>query len=206
LKPFFNHSQNQRGGGNNTHNTMKKYGLLLSTAILAVFMILQSCSKAADGTIGPQGPAGSAGPQGAAGPAGPAGQNGATGPAGQNGNANVIQITYGSRTHTGSALEYTLPNVTKASLDNSAYFVYVTNADGNRYSLPGWFTGGANAYRTYTYTAASIFISRVSGSGSDVFTTTKIVIIPASDLRNGRKAAIDYSDYEAVKAYYNLPD
>jgi|GEM_PF-4327209 len=36
--------------------------------------------------------------------------------------------------------------------------------------------------------------------------TTKIVIVPANDLRNGRKAAVDYTNYNEVKAYYNLPD
>jgi hypothetical protein len=30
------------------------------------------------------------------------------------------------------------------------------------------------------------------------------VIIPANDIRSGRKAAVDFSDYNAVKAYYNL--
>ena len=180
---------------------MKKYSLLFSTALVALFTGLQSCSKAADGAIGPAGATGPAGPAGAAGPGGP------QGPVGQNGNANVIQVTYGSRTHLGTTLEYVLPNVTKSVLDNSAYFVYVTNTEGFRYSLPGWFTGGSNSYRAFTSnSAANIFITRVSGSGSDVFATTKIVIIPANDLRNGRKAAIDYTNYEEVKAYYHLPD
>lgn len=183
---------------------MKKYSLLLSTAILAVFMILQSCTKPANGEVGPQG---LTGPQGAAGPAGPAGSQG---PAGQNGNANVIQITYGPKTHSGSEINYSLTGVTQSTLTNSAYFTYVNPGNGLWYSLPGTTSGGTREYRTYVSAAATstplLYISRSTGTGTETFTATRIVIIPASDLRNGRKAAIDYSDYEAVKAYYNLPD
>jgi hypothetical protein len=86
---------------------------------------------------------------------------------------------------------------------------YVSNTSGNTYALPGWFTGGANSYRAYTAvstTTQSIFVGRVAGSGSDVFDKTRILVIPASDLRTGRKAAVDYTDYNAVKAYYGLKD
>ncbi len=188
---------------------MKKYGLLLSTAILAVFMILQSCTKPANGEVGPQGPAGSAGPQGAAGPAGPAGQNGATGPAGQNGNANVIQVTFGSRTHTGSELSYTLPSsISSATLNNSLFYTYVLSA-GSWYALPGSSYLGEKEYRVFAYsTNARIYISRVTGTGSEVFSSTRFIIIPSSTQINGRVGLpdIDFSDYNAVKRYYNLPD
>jgi hypothetical protein len=162
----------------------------------------------ATGTAGATGATGATGTTGAKGDKGDKGDTGATGATGATGNANVIQVTYGSKTHTGSDLEYIIPaSITKATLDNSAYFVYVSNSGGNTYDLPGWFTGGVNSYRTYNYTPTnSVYVGRISGSGSDVFTKTRIVIIPANDLRNGRRAAVDYTDYEAVKKYYNLPD
>lgn len=93
------------------------------------------------GEVGPKGHKGDPGAQGVAGPAGPQGSAGPQGPAGQNGNANVIQITYGSRTHTGSEMFYLLTGVTPTVVNSSAYFTYV-NAGGNWYSLPGVTIGG----------------------------------------------------------------
>jgi hypothetical protein len=175
-------------------------------AVMSALIFMDACK----GPAGDVGPAGVAGPAGATGATGATGTVGATGAVGATGNANVIQVSYTSRTHTGSDLQYSLPtNITKAIFDNSAYFVYVSNTAGNTYALPGWFTGGANSYRTYTAnstTTQSISIGRVAGTGSDVFNTTRIVVVPANDLRTGRKAAVDYTDYNAVKAYYNLPD
>jgi hypothetical protein len=214
--------------------TTRIFGMLL----MAMAIIFMDACKAEKGDVGPIGPIGPTGAIGATGAVGATGQNGATGTTGATGatgttgatgakgdkgdkgdtgatgatgatgNANVIQVTYGSKTHTGSDLEYIIPaSITKATLDNSAYFVYVSNSGGNTYDLPGWFTGGVNSYRTYNYTPSnSVYVGRISGSGSDIFTKTRIVIIPANDLRNGRKAAVDYSDYNAVKAFYNLPD
>ncbi len=172
-------------------------------AVMSAVIFMDAC-KAEKGEVGPAGPAGIAGI------AGPTGATGVAGPTGATGNANVIQISYTSRTHTGSSLTYNLPaTITKAIFDNSAYLVFVTNTDGNTYSLPGWFTGGTNTYRVGTVVSTGVqgvFISRVAGSGSDVFNITRIVVIPANDLRTGRKAAVDYTDYEAVKKYYNLKD
>jgi Collagen triple helix repeat (20 copies) len=178
-------------------------------AVVAAVIFMDAC-KAEKGEVGPIGATGAVGAAGAIGATGAKGDKGDTGTTGATGNANVVQISYTSRTHTGSDLQYNLPTtITKAIFDNSAYFVYVSNTGGNTYALPGWFTGGSNSYRTYTAnstTTQSIYIGRVAGTGSDVFTTTRILVIPANDLRTGRKAAVDYSDYEAVKKYYNLKD
>ncbi len=163
----------------------------------------------ATGAIGAIGATGATGTTGAKGDKGDKGDTGVTGATGATGNANVIQISYTSRPHTGTDLLYNLPaTITKAIFDNCAYFVYVSNGS-NTYALPGWFTGGTNSYRTYTAGTAGIqgiYIGRVAGAGTDTFATTRIVVIPASDLRTGRRAAVDYNDYEAVKKYYNLPN
>lgn len=189
--------------------TMKTTIKFLGTAIIMALILFTSC-KGPQGDIGPAGAAGATGAAGSQGPKGDKGDTGATGAAGQNGNANVIQISYTTRTHTGIDLQYNLPaSITKAIFDNSSYFVYISNTSGNAYSLPGWFTGGANSYRTYTAVSTgtqSIYIGRVAGSGNDVFDKTRIIIIPANDLRTGRKTNLDYSDYEAVKAFYHLKD
>ncbi|WP_018621041.1 collagen-like triple helix repeat-containing protein [Spirosoma luteum] len=149
---------------------------------------------------------GDPGPAGETGPAGPAG---ATGPAGPAGSANVTQITYGSRTHTGSSIDYTMSGVSAAMASQAAIFVYLSNSAASWYPIPGIFNG-TNEYRNYIIPAASstVRVIRVSGGpgGTDTFAATRIVLIPASAVVTGRKGAIDYTDYEAVKKAYNLPD
>lgn len=163
-------------------------------------MILSNACTPKSGEVGPKGDKGDPGAQGVAGPAGP------QGPAGQNGNANVIQVTYGSRTHTGSQMAFRLPSsITAAMLNSSVFFTYVKQNDW--YALPGETQFGARSYRVYaSSTTADILINRTTGAGNDVFDSIRFLIIPATNLINGRKAAIDYSNYEEVKKYYNLPD
>lgn len=151
------------------------------------------------------------GEKGDPGPAGPAGPTGATGPAGATGNANVIQITYGSKTHTGAELAYDLTGITEEQVRNSAFFTYVRTTSDWWHSLPGRVLNlSGTGYREYTTTinirVLRLYITRASGTGTDVFQNARIVMIPANDLRNGRKAAVDFSNYEAVKQFYNLPD
>ena len=167
---------------------------------------------------GPEGGVGPAGPAGVAGPAGPAG---ATGPAGQTGNANVIQISYAAKTWTatkGSGQQFILPsNVTTAIMNSSAILVYMTNATPNNatsygwYAIPGIVPANGVEHELYYETTfggntAGINIYRKVASTVSLSASTRIVIIPANDIRGGRKAAVDFSDYNAVKAYYNLED
>ena len=159
---------------------------------LLVFLPLfqTACSK--DGETGPAGPAGPAGPQGPAGPAG---------------NANVIQITFGSKTHSGSEINYSLTGVTQAQLSGSAFFTYVNPGNGYWYSLPGTTAGGSKEYRTYVQANASstplLYVTRVAGSGSETFASTRVVIIPASVLTNGR-INVDFRNYEEVRKAFGL--
>jgi hypothetical protein len=186
----FPFTQNQRGG--DTQLTMKKLQFIFATLTsLSLVFLLTACP-------GPQGEPG------------PAGTNGTNGTNGKDGNANVIQITYGVRTHSGTEINYSLTGVTQSILNNSAYFTYVNPNNGFWYSLPGTTAGGTREYRTLVDKNATatprLYVNRVAGTGTETFTETRIVIIPASELRNGRKASIDYSNYEEVKKAYNLPD
>jgi len=184
-----------------------KFNFLLA-ALFMTGVMFTSC----DGDAGPEGPKGDTGepgPAGATGPQGPAGPAGATGPQGpkgDTGNANVIQITYGSRNHTGTELSYALTGMTIQQVGSSAFFCYV-NVSGFWYPIPGNVTGSFS-YRAYTRAtgAPTFLITRLTGSGSQTFTSTRILFIPANDLRNGRQAAVDFNNYEAVKKHYNLPD
>ncbi|MBD2755373.1 collagen-like triple helix repeat-containing protein [Spirosoma validum] len=177
--------------------------LLLAFSITLFFVACKSGESGESGEPGPQGQAGPAGPTGATGPAGP------QGPAGQNGNANVIQISYGAKSWANTvdaSVELNLTGVNADFVSKSAYFTYVTTGT-LWYSIPG----GVSSYgefRTYISPAATstLFIKRLTTGTVLSATAVRVVLIPANDLRNGRKAAVDYTNYEEVKQYYNLPN
>lgn len=185
--------------------------LIFSLSVVCSSLLFTSCE-------GPEGPAG---PAGAAGVAGPAGPTGPAGPAGQNGNANVIQISYAAKTWTaakGSAQQFVFPsNVTPAIMNSSAILIYMTNGTPNNATSYGWYAipgiVPANGVEhefyyetTFAGNTAGINIYRKVASTASLSASTRIVIIPANDLRNGRKGVVDFSDYNAVKAHYNLKD
>ena len=219
---------------------MKTITRILGVALtVAMFIFLDAC-KAEKGDLGPIGPigptgangtngaigatgaigvtgtTGATGTAGATGVKGDKGDTGATGATGATGNANVIQVSYGSKTYTSGFLQYILPAaITKDIVEKSIVSAYVqTSAGGSAlwYNIPGATTGATYTYRLYSETFTTglnnMYIGRVNfaTTGNDTFTTTRILFIPASTLLNGRKAAVDLSDYEAVKKYYNLKD
>lgn len=145
------------------------------------------------------------GPQGEPGPAGTNGTNG------RDGNANVIQFTFGSRVFnplTNNEVAYTLTGITADIIGKSALLLYLQNGSGYWYPIPGVFDGSYE-YRTIIRPSANsvVAVRRTDNTTiSQTFNATRIIIIQASDIRNGRKANIDYSSYEEVKKAYNLPD
>ena len=174
--------------------------LLLAFSITLFLVACKSGESGGSGEPGPQGPTGATGPAGSAGPQGPAGQNG---------NANVIQIIYGAKSWantTGTSVELTLTGVNADFVSKSAYFAYVSTGS-LWYSIPGEVSSHGE-FRTYISPAANstLFIKRVSTGSTLNATAVRVVLIPANDLRNGRKAAVDYTNYEEVKQYYNLPN
>ena len=153
---------------------------------------------------GPEGPAGPAGPQGVAGPAG------AQGAAGQNGNANVIQVTFNEAFSPTISKLFTLPSTISSDiLNSSSVLVYVrtSNDPGNLYQIRGLISSDDFRY-ILTPSTRSLQIRRATGTYVSSITMTKVIIIPANSLINGRVGLpdIDFSDYNAVKKYYNLPD
>jgi hypothetical protein len=172
--------------------------------------------KGADGAVGPAGPtgptsAGTPGVAGAAGTQGPKGDTGAAGAqgvAGQNGNADVRQVTYGPRIHYGGTLTFKLTsNFTKEIVEKSIILIYIKSSGGYWYSIPGYTAGGENQYRVFIDSNdLAVNVPRVTGTGADVWEVTRILAVPANVLTNGRLANIDYKDYNAVKAAFNLKD
>lgn len=169
---------------------MKKFFLAIAV-FLSLFII--SCKKEA----GPTGPAGPAGPQG---------------PTGIAGNANVTNYTYGSQDFT-TGFKTLLVTTTQDTMDRSAWFVYLFYAPLTRwYFIPGLGFGGATTYRlsmSYTGGKVNIFIDR-TGVG-EVYAQARVVRVYANTSTTGGRVNaklpdIDFTSYEAVKKYYNLPD
>jgi hypothetical protein len=188
---------------------MKTIKSIFGIVLMATAVIFMDGCKAEKGDIGPAGPAGPTGANGAT------GSTGATGATGATGNANVIQINFGSVTHTGAELSYNLTSITEAQINNSAYFTYVKTSSNSTIwnELPGTIYLTGNQYKVAINTQPSgisyprLYVGRTtSGGGNEVFTNTKIIFIASNDIRNGRKANVDFSDYEAVKSFYGLKD
>jgi hypothetical protein len=190
--------------------TTRIFGML---AIMALAIFMDAC-KGTQGDVGPQGATGAIGATGAT---GAKGDKGDAGTSTTTGSSNVIQVTF--------TLTYVPPKpandkifnfptaVTSALLNNSTGNVYVetSNFPGTWYAVPGAaisFSGGpSDVLRDWIDAdARQIGIVRESGTNIGSITRTRVVLVPATTVLNGRKAAVDYSDYEAVKAYYNLKD
>jgi hypothetical protein len=165
---------------------------------------------------------GDTGPAGAAGPAGATGATGAAGPQGVAGNANVITYTYASQTFTG-LLNLTLTNISQGRVDSSLVLVYFNPSDQAAtawYPCPGLGSNGAydTRYLIYqtgtspsTYTVALRTMTLAGAAYTTAVTFAKVRVILASSssiLTGGRSSqpAVDLSDYNAVKKYYNIAD
>ncbi|MDZ7899012.1 MAG: collagen-like protein [Arcicella sp.] len=174
---------------------------------LILFVSFWSCKEAETGPKGETGATGAAGPKG---DTGAVGATGAKGDKGDPGTSNAVQYTFASRTHTGTNSVFNLAEIKGEVLNRSILLVYIANSSGNWYSIPGIFNG-TNEYRTISSpstNSSTVTLVRVAGGsgGTDTFSSTRIVILPITDLRNGRKASVDYTDYLAVKAYYGFKD
>jgi hypothetical protein len=211
---------------------MKNYLKILTAGLLISQILLNSCK----GPAGDPGPAGKDGNPGTDGKAGAAGGQGVAGAAGATGTANVIygnwvnqnnteywyklsgslpksNFAYSSNENYGWGSNFAAP-ITQDILDKGLIYVYAKYEkmyeDKKVYLLP---TTILTLNRMEAYTGlnriylANIFpTSNVGSVYQPAFYPSQFryVIIPGSI--NGRKPAIDFSDYNAVKAYYNLKD
>lgn len=182
-------------------------------------------TAACDGPVGPEGPQGE---QGERGPRGP------QGPVGEDGNANVMysdwrmisdmsavrdSIIDGSHlklTHWQTAAD-PYPTITEEILDDGIILVYI-RFGGSTYPLPYTSDAGgtANTLDFFVEPPSKLFIKRFthndSGSvpiGGSV--QIRYLLVPGNiggGLRAGlqARAPVNFGDYEAVKAYYGIPD
>ncbi len=196
-------------------------------AVVVMFIFLDAC-KAEKGEVGPAGPAGVAGPTGAN------GANGAIGATGATGTANVIYGAWIDQNNTsywyklastnvggttnyqghGWGSDFAAP-VTQDILDKGLILVYgkfvSSDLDKRVYLLPNNFWGrwsvqvNATLNRIYVYTVWDTAETvPATYSPTSWLTQYRYIIIPGSV--NGRRANLDYSDYEAVKKAYNIKD
>lgn len=176
---------------------MKTTTRILGLALITMAVIVMNACKGEKGDVGPSGTAGQTGATGASGATGATGQTGATG------TANVIYSDWTNITFTGSGTSWSgtinAPKITQEILDKGfikAYFKF-----GNQV-YEGNYTNTQNGASMYYYMALG------SINLKSTFNATypwRYIIIPGG-IAGGRKAAVDYSDYEAVKAYYGLKD
>ncbi len=192
--------------------------------VIAAVIFMDAC-KGEKGDIGPQGTAG------VAGVAGPQGNVGVAGP---QGTANVIYGTW--QDMSTSNLWYKLTSLSNAGvayagygwgcdinapitqdiMDKGQVFVYgkfaPSFADNRVYLLPNTFWG--NWYTQVNILPNKVYLQTIYDQAKTVPTTYsptsflcifRYIIIPGG-VAGGRKANVDYSDYEAVKKAYNIPD
>lgn len=146
---------------------------------------------------------------------GPAGTNGTNGLDGQ---ANVIVINHpaDSLTNLHEVIIDMSGAVTPAELDSSLVLVYymgsISQSCNNWYPSPG--LGCGNGYQTRWYYSANgtaIIMSVRDQDGSNYtgpvvrLDRAKVVIAKGNSFFTGKKE-IDFSDYQQVKAYFNLKD
>ena len=183
---------------------MKTITRILGVALtVAMFIFLDACK----GEKGDVGPAGTAGPTGVA---GTTGANGAVGATGATGTANVIYSPWSVISiSTGSSAPYTAEvaasQITQDILDKGLVLCFFRNTSTLEvfplpYSFPTSATTTQEAYASYV-------IGKIKLRSNITLSSVgfRYVIVPGG-IAGGRKAAVDYTDYEAVKKYYNLPD
>jgi hypothetical protein len=168
---------------------------ILSILTFSAILLLFSCKK---GDTGPEGPKGDPGPQG---------------PQGIAGNASVTQYTYGVQ-NLASTFSTLTVKTTKDTMDKAAWFVYLYYEGNQRwYFVPGFGVASSSQYRLsmgYATNLVSLYIDKASGPGESYAQARVIRIMSSSQQAGGRGMGSaadgpDYSKYEEVKRYYDLP-
>lgn len=201
---------------------MKKLSIICMMILAVLFSA--SCTKV--GPMGPQGPQGPAGPVGPVGPQGPAGNDGNDG---NDGYVNVASSTLTINSNDWQwvndcqwMVEIDYPAINDNVFNYGAVFVYMNVAGAwSQVPLTYYYQDmitNDNGEQELINCAASIEVATLNNGGVRLFWTEsdfydgyrpdthdfKIVAIEAT-LYNTR-SDVDYSNYEAVKAAFQLAD
>lgn len=201
--------------------TVKKKLLLSTFSLLAAGIMFLNC-KGEDGAVGPAGAKGDNGTQGVA---------GAKGDKGDAGTANVIYSEWlpipapSGNTPNRKNFAFTAPKLTQEILDKGHVYAYLKHNNGTTYAGLPYASKFVTATGEITGSYLSTILTGVGGislnqdwltpgtiaSGFSEangvlggWTHLRYVIVPGGTA--ARVASVDNSNYEAVKAYYNLPD
>jgi hypothetical protein len=202
--------------------------------LMAMAIIFMDACKGEKGDVGPSGTAGVAGPTGANGATGVAGPTGTanvvygtwqdmnntnfwyklgTANTGGDNNGGGTYNTFQGR---GWGCDINAP-ITQDILDKGQVFVYAKwqngYSDKRVFQLPIAFWG--NWAQQTNILLNKIYIQTIYDANAQTVPSTynptgflnqfRYIIIPGG-VAGGRKANVDYSDYEAVKKAYNIPD
>ncbi len=168
-------------------------------------IIFQRCTPKS-GDPGPKGEPGSAGQQGSQGSAGPVGPAGSTGPAGT---ANVqyspwTTVNFVDNGGGSYGANITAIAITQDIIDKADIRVY-WKVGSTIISIPYTFTDRYGiATITPVFQVGKIYLTASYPPGNQQ--QFRYVIIPGGTAVGGRKAAVDYRNYETVRQAFNLPD
>ncbi|MEX0315436.1 MAG: hypothetical protein AB3N18_14765 [Allomuricauda sp.] len=198
---------------------MKKNHFIFLAIIVMAFTVLTACSgeDGEDGAVGPQGIPGIDGQDGTD------GADGQDGTDGQDGNANVIFSNWIAADWNvqddarAKSMNLLIDEIDNIELRNKTLvFVYLQQwGTSSIYPMPNagrW----SNTWYSFTFgnngvTLNGITVTLISTNGVDLTefqysgsrgNRFRYVLIPES----GQSGKLDYSNYEAVKTFYNLPD
>lgn len=160
--------------------------------------------------------------QGPQGEPGPQGEKGATGSKGETGTTNVIYSgwvnmsnnSFWSSHSDGFTANFAAPPINQTVIDQGLVLIYVKDGDRNNvFQLPLYINTNLTikAYATLQRIHLILQVNPSAGVTSfsnfllGQYTTYRYIVVPGG-MAGGRKATVDYSNYEEVKAYYNLPD
>ena len=201
---------------------MKKLSIICMMILAVLFSA--SCTK-----VGPMGPQG---PQGPAGPVGPVGPVGPQGPAGNDGNDGYVNVASSTLTINSNdwqwvndcqwMVEIDYPAINDNVFNYGAVFVYM-DVDGAWSQVPLTYyyqdiITHENGEEEIINCAASIEVATLNNGGVRLFwtesdfyngmrpTTRSFKVVAIEATLYGNRSDVDYSNYEAVKAAFQLAD
>ena len=190
---------------------MKRKFMNAGAMLFLASCILFACSE--DGDPGPQG---AQGPQGEQGPQGPQGDEGEQGEQGEAGTANVIYSDWFADDFKSDPDDFDqfplVEGLQGFNPDQDLLIVYAKFQNASITTLPYTNIGDAELY-SFRYFPESgnlniqAWITDNELTVFSEFSEFRYVIVPGGVAAGGRVTSpVDYDDFNAVKAYYNIPD
>lgn len=181
--------------------------------LLTIFAILSSCAEdGAPGDIGPPGPTGDQGEQGVQGEQGTPGEKGDQG---EPGTANVIYSDWFTISQSdwsgigGTKITEAIdaPEITQDIIDKGVVLVYHQFNNQTRQLPYSYSPNGLHLVYKFVISSITIEGFHLDASAISAISPLKFryVILPGGVAAGGR-IGLDYSDYEAVSAYYGIPN